>query len=185
MSAIQLGINRADSMRSLFRWLAPAPKPKPAVAQVVLPAPVPSRGKKILIVDDDALILKTVAMKLKGEGYATVTAADGAEAIRAARREKPDVILLDLSFPADVGGVAWDGFLIMAWLRRLEEAQNIPIIVISASDPAKYEQRFLSAGATAFFNKPIAFENLLPAIDRTIGPEAGKRSPRTSGDFQI
>jgi CheY-like chemotaxis protein len=184
MSAIQLGINRADSTRSLFKWLAPAPKPKPAVVKVA-PAPVPSRGKKILIVDDDEIILKTTAMKLEAEGYDVVTAAEGAEAIRAARREKPDLILLDLSFPSDVGAVIWDGFLIMSWLQRLEEARNIPVIIITAGESAKYRQRALSAGATAFFNKPIALEGLLSVIDRTIGPEAAKRSCPAAGDFQI
>src|SRR5438874_6015269 len=77
--------------------------------------------KKILIVDDSTIILKALSMKLKLAGYAVLTAQDGAEAVSLARREQPNLILLDISFPPDVahgGGVAWDGFLIMNWLLR-------------------------------------------------------------------
>ncbi|MEI9865127.1 MAG: response regulator [Limisphaerales bacterium] len=70
----------------------------------------PAKAKRILIVDDNEVILKTVSLKLQGAGYKVVTALDGAEAVAAVRREAPDLILLDISFPPDVGGVEWDGF---------------------------------------------------------------------------
>jgi CheY-like chemotaxis protein len=47
---------------------------------------------------------------LQGAGYRVVTAMDGSEAVAAARKENPDLILLDISFPPNVGGVEWDGF---------------------------------------------------------------------------
>src|SRR5213594_4756279 len=78
-------------------------------------------AKKILIVDDSIVILKTLSMKLKSSGYQVLTAADGATAVSTVRRERPDLILLDITFPPDVahgGGVAWDGFLIISWLQR-------------------------------------------------------------------
>src|SRR5512136_2500361 len=114
--------------------------------------------KKILVVDDNAVILKTISVKLAANGYNVVTAEDGGAAVSAVRREKPDLILLDISFPPDVahgGGVAWDGFLIMNWLRRLEEGKNVPIIVITGGDPAKCKDKALAAGATGFFRKPV------------------------------
>ena len=123
--------------------------------------------KKILVVDDNPVILKTMSMKLIANGYDVVTAEDGSGAVSAVRTQKPDLILLDLSFPPDVahgGGVAWDGFVIMTWLRRLEEAKNIPIIVITGSDPEKYKARALAAGATNFFHKPINNDDLLTVI---------------------
>jgi two-component system KDP operon response regulator KdpE len=131
--------------------------------------------KKILVVDDSPVILKALSMKLTAEGYDVLTAEDGGGAVNLARRGKPDLILLDISFPPDVahgGGVAWDGFLIMNWLRRMDELKNTPIVIITGSEPEKYKDRALAAGAVNFFHKPIENEELLAAIRRTLGDEA-------------
>ena len=66
-------------------------------------------NKKILLVDDDAVVLKALSIKLKGAGYEVIAAADGTKAVTAARSDKPDAIVLDLNFPDDFGTVAWDG----------------------------------------------------------------------------
>ena len=131
--------------------------------------------KKILVVDDNQVILRTMSMKLTSEGYDVVTAEDGSEAVSAVRRERPDLILLDISFPPDVahgGGLAWDGFLIMQWLRRLDEGKDIPIIVITGGDPVKYKDRALAAGAVSFFHKPIDNDELLAIVAHTLGKGA-------------
>ena len=136
--------------------------------------------KKILVVDDSLLILKLMSMKLTAHGYDVVTAEDGGTAVSTVRKEKPDLILLDISFPPDVahgGGVAWDGFLIMNWLRRLEEAKHIPIIVITGGDPATYKDRALAAGAVSFFHKPIDNDALLTVIRQTLGDGAVETQP--------
>ena len=129
-------------------------------------------SKKILVVDDDAVVSRRLSNKFKANGYAVLTAVDGSEAVSTARREKPDLIVLDITFPPDVahgGGVAWDGFLIIQWLRRLDEGKNIPIIVITGGDAAKYKDRALAAGALAFFHKPVDDEELLETIRTTLG----------------
>jgi CheY-like chemotaxis protein len=128
-------------------------------------------GKTILLVDDDPVILKSLSLKLNAKGYDVVTATDGSEAVSAVRTQNPDVILLDLTFPPDVahGGVAWDGFQIMQWLKRMEEAANIPIIVITGGDPAKYEARAREIGAAAFFHKPIDHDGLFGVISKALG----------------
>ena len=154
-------------------------------APCFVPSPVCSpldtmKRKKILVVDDNLVILKTMSMKLTANGYDVVTAEDGNAAVSAVRREKPDLILLDLSFPPDVahgGGVAWDGFLIMNWLRRLDEAKNIPIVVITGGDPAKCKDRALAAGAANFFHKPINNDELLTVISQTFEKAAGQAQP--------
>jgi len=141
--------------------------------------------KKILVVDDNRLILKTMSMKLTSNGYDVVTAEDGAAAVSSVRKEKPDLILLDLSFPTDAapgGGVPWDGFLIMNWLRRLEEARNIPIVVITGSDPAKCKERALAAGAAGFFHKPIDNDELLVLIGETLAKNTGETPPATDAN---
>jgi CheY-like chemotaxis protein len=127
--------------------------------------------KKILIVDDSAIILRALSMKLKSSGYDVLTAVDGSEAVAAARQQRPDLILLDLSFPPDVGhggGVPWDGFLIMDWLRRFDEAKTIPVIVITGGDPDKYKERALASGAVSYFQKPVDNEKLLSMIRQTL-----------------
>jgi CheY-like chemotaxis protein len=128
-------------------------------------------GKKILLVDDDPVILKSLSIKLNAKGYEVLTASDGSQAVSAARTLKPDLILLDLTFPPDVahGGGAWDGFQIMQWLKRMDEAANIPIVVITGGDPAKYEERARQLGATAFFHKPIDHDGLFDVISTALG----------------
>src|SRR5579863_885000 len=98
-------------------------------------------AKKILVVDDNEIVIKTITLKLQGAGYRVIVAMDGSEAVRLARQENPDLILLDISFPADVGGVPWDGFRIMEWFHRLESAKKIPIIVITGSEDPKTKDR--------------------------------------------
>jgi adenylate cyclase len=125
--------------------------------------------KKILVVDDNAIVVKTITLKLQGAGFQVVTAMDGSEGVAAARKETPDLILLDISFPPDVGGVPWDGFRIMEWFHRLETARKIPIIVITGSEDPKVRERATSAGAVAFFQKPIEHDDLLKVIRATLG----------------
>jgi CheY-like chemotaxis protein len=133
--------------------------------------------KKILVVDDNEVIVRTISMKLKANNYDVITALDGAEAVSAARRQLPDLILLDLSFPPEVSGVPWDGFQIIQWLRRLEEAKHIPIIVITGGDAAKYKDRAMAEGAIAFFHKPVNNDELLATIQKTLGENPAGSNP--------
>ncbi len=127
--------------------------------------------KKILVVDDNEVVLKTVSLKLQGCGYQIITAMDGTEAVAAARKESPDLILLDLSFPPDVDGVPWDGFRIMDWFHRLDSAKRIPIIVITGLEEMENKERAASSGAVAFFHKPINHDDLLKVVRETLeGP---------------
>jgi len=123
---------------------------------------------KILVVDDDQVILKTIRHKLERVGYRVATALDGTEAIAAIRVEKPDLILLDITFPPDVFGVPWDGFRIMEWLHHLDGPKKIPVIIITGGQEVKNKERALAAGAVAFFNKPINHDDLLKVIQETL-----------------
>jgi len=131
-------------------------------------------AKKILVVDDNAVVVKSLQMQLTKAGFSVVTATDGSEAISAVRKEKPDLIVLDISFPPDVaggGGIPWDGFLIMQWLRRLEEAKDTPVVIITGEDPAKYRPQALKLGATAFFSKPVVGVELVDVINKALAGE--------------
>src|ERR1700679_3442626 len=84
-------------------------------------------GKIILVVDDNEIVIKTISLKLQGAGFKVLSAMDGTEAVSMVRKENPDLILLDLTFPPEVMGVPWDGFRIMEWFGRLDAAKKIPL----------------------------------------------------------
>jgi len=134
-------------------------------------------AKKILIVDDDEIIIKTTSAKLKSHGYQATGALDATEAMSAVREDRPDLILLDISFPPDLG-VDWDGFKIMAWLRRMDEGRDIPVIIITGGDPARYKDRSLATGAVAFFNKPIQHDELLTVIAQVLRSDSAQAGAR-------
>jgi CheY-like chemotaxis protein len=164
--------------------LGPTPPATPPIAEQ-LRSKAPRLGysrKKILLVDDDLVLLKALSSKLQSFGFTVVTAAEGSQALNVTRREKPDVMLLDVHFPPDVahgGGVPWNGFLITQWLRRLEDARNTPVILISANDRAEYKQKASDVGAAAFLPKPIDSNLLLASINTALhqvnSPRLGRR----------
>ena len=144
-------------------------------AETAIPA-----GKKILVVDDDQIILKTLSIALISNGYQVFTAPDGPGAASIVSKERPDLILLDLLFPPDaanVGGALQDGFFIIEWLRRMGEAKDIPIIIISGDKSAKDKKNALATGAVGFFPKPIDRVALLATIRATLGEDAAGEAP--------
>src|SRR5262245_28926403 len=139
-------------------------------------------SRKILVVDDNKVILRTTSAKLKAAGYEVLTAEDGGSAIRQVRQLKPHLILLDLNFPPDVGhggGIPWDGFLILSWLRRSNGMEKVPVIVITGGDLNKYKDRWVEAGVKDIFLKPIDHDALLSAIRWNLD-EAGGEQGSTS-----
>ena len=127
--------------------------------------------KKILVVDDNLVIRKVVELKLKAGGYEVVTAKDGSAAVSSIHKEKPDLILLDILFPPDLteGGMSWDGFAIMRWLRNMMSGANdVPVIIISGTDPAKYRDRCLAAGAAAYLHKPLDMDELVATVHKVL-----------------
>jgi DNA-binding response OmpR family regulator len=145
------------------------------------PSPIPASARKILVVDDDAVVVKALSLKLSAKGFKVITAADASEAVLSVRKEKPDLILLDVTFPPDVGGVAWDGFRVVEWLHRLEESQRIPVIIISGGDREKYKGRLDAVGAVAFFQKPINYDELITTIHKTLDEWSAKARPSAGG----
>ena len=148
-----------------------ANQPSPRTATATAPS---LRRKKVLIADDDCILLKALSMKLINNGYEVMTTSDGPGTVSMARIGKPDLILLDINFPPNLAkgdGVCWDGLLIMDCLRRSEETKNTPIIVISGENPSQYREPSLAAGAVAFFHKPIRPDQLLPVIRRVLGED--------------
>lgn len=161
----------------------PAPntsEPEPAIA---LPGEVTGK-KKVLIVDDDAVIRQTTSAKLARAGYQVFTAADCSEAIATVGQERPEAIVLDLGFPADVAGggrISWDGFSLMHWLRGLENSRSARFIVITGSESLESEKRARAGGATDFFRKPIDHGLLLQVLQKELTQSASQEP----GNFEI
>jgi len=134
----------------------------PVVMALSLPA------QKILVVDDDPVVLKALFLALRSRGYEMFAAFDGPEAFSIARREKLDLILLDIFFPPDAAqsGNTWDAFLIIDWLRRTGVGHGIPIIVISGAEPEEFRERCVAAGAAGYFQKPVNLADLLDTIQQ-------------------
>jgi CheY-like chemotaxis protein len=92
-------------------------------------------GKKILIVEDEVVQLTALARRPKTAGFEIVAARDGLTAISTARKEVPDLILLDLGLPAG------DGFVVLQRLGMLINTGTIPIIVVSSRTPSAIAMR--------------------------------------------
>ena len=117
---------------------------------------------KILIIEDDLDLRRGLNLRLRASNYDTAFAADAVMALSIAKKEAPDLILLDLGLP---GG---DGFLVLERMKSIASLACTPVIVLSARDPKANEKRALDAGADAFFQKPVDNEVLLTAIQRAL-----------------
>jgi CheY-like chemotaxis protein len=185
--------NQTQKGSDTIRWLksifspgnnkSPADAATPAAAEVKN-TKAPRNGKTVLVVDDDPVFLKAATMKLDSEGYNVITALEGAEAIQTVRKTKPDLLVLDVNLQRDVSGVPWDGFSVIAWLRRFDDLKNIPVVIATSGDPANYTKKAFSAGASAFFHKRMDPRLLTTLVSRSL------QQPRlavagTAASFQI
>lgn len=102
---------------------------------------------KILLIEDDSLIVKIYTTRLKADGYEIVSAEDGEKGIEVAQHEKPDLILLDVMMPKV------DGFTVIQTLRADEQFKNTPIIMYSNLAQEAESKRAIEVGATEFITK--------------------------------
>ena len=145
--------------------------PANVISADLFPDPDPlAHGRKVLIVDDNAVVLKAFELKLRACGFEVFTALEGSSAVSVARQKRPDLIVLDINFPPDVGssGQQWNGFNILQWLRRFEEIACIPVIIITGTETPKARERALGAGAAGFFLKPINYDEFLVVAHRAM-----------------
>ena len=120
--------------------------------------------KKILVIEDDPDMRLALHVRLKANDFDVVHAGDAVASISEARKNGPDLILLDLGLP---GG---DGYVVMQRLKSNIQLSTIPIIVVSARDREANEARSLLAGAEAYLQKPVDNAVLLETIRRAICP---------------
>lgn len=115
-------------------------------------------GNKILVVDDEVVLLETLAYNLEMAGYQVSTAADGPGALELARREKPDLVILDLMLP----GI--DGLEVCRRLRRGDETAETLVLMLTAKSEEIDKVVGLEIGADDYVTKPFSKHELLARV---------------------
>ncbi len=120
-------------------------------------------AKKIMVVDDDAVLSEELAALLEDEGYRSVTFTSGFDAVEAARRAPPDLILLDLNLGLK------DGFEVAMDLRKEPATANIPILAMTGFyQGEKYTIFMESIGFRGCLMKPLDLDLLLARIEEIL-----------------
>ncbi len=102
---------------------------------------------KILIVEDEAFLQKALAEFLESEKFETIGALDGEKGLEMAKKEKPDLIILDIILPKK------DGYEVLAELKQDEETKNIPVILLTNLESPEDIQRAFEKGASTYLVK--------------------------------
>ncbi len=121
-----------------------------------------AENKKILVVDDEPDVLALLTLMLKSQGYNVITAIDGQEALEKARKEAPNLILLDVMLPK------MDGYKVARMLKFDENFSHIPIILLTAKIQEKDRQTGLEMGANEYMTKPFDTALLLAKVKETL-----------------
>jgi CheY-like chemotaxis protein len=131
------------------------------------PAAPAGKAGRILVIDDNPIIQRTMYFILRDRGYQVTMTGEIAEALQIVHKEAPHLILLDINFPPDAslgGGGVRDGFWALDWMRRMDELHGVPIVIISGDDPVTASPRAQAAGAAAYLHKPIDKETLVLTV---------------------
>jgi DNA-binding response OmpR family regulator len=125
-------------------------------------------GKKVLVVDDDTKTVELVRLYLNRDGYRVFTAGDGNEALRLARENHPDLIVLDLMLPGISG---------LEVCRILREESDVPIIMLTALTTDEDRLKGLDLGADDYVTKPFSPRELAARVRAVLRRLPGERGP--------
>ncbi|MGW5452596.1 response regulator transcription factor [Nocardia sp. NPDC003979] len=128
---------------------------------------------RILVVDDEPMIVELLSTSLRFQGFEVATAADGAAALDAARRFRPDALVVDVMMPG------MDGFTLLRRLRA--DGVQAPVLFLTARDQTEAKLTGLGLGADDYVTKPFSLEEVIARIRvilRRAGAVAPQRNPR-------
>ena len=117
---------------------------------------------KILITDDDPVIIELLQVNLEFEGYDVITAADGLEAVERAARDLPDLVILDIMMPR------MDGWTARAEMMKDPKTAEIPVIFLSARAQQADLRKGYESGVAAYVTKPFEPVELLDLIEQIL-----------------
>lgn len=119
--------------------------------------------KKVLIIDDEKLLVKSTCMALKYQGFETEGALDGPLGLDAAANSAPDIILLDIMMPG------MDGWQVLEKLKKQESTRGIPVVVFTAREQANGTALARERGAVDYVTKPFDMEELSEVLRKHLG----------------
>ncbi|KAF0846816.1 response regulator transcription factor [Nocardia caishijiensis] len=128
---------------------------------------------RILVVDDEPMIVELLSTSLRFQGFEVATAADGAAALDATRKFRPDALVVDVMMPG------MDGFTLLRRLRA--DGVMAPVLFLTARDQTESKLTGLGLGADDYVTKPFSLEEVIARIRvilRRAGAAASERSPR-------
>ena len=117
-------------------------------------------NKKILVVDDEVDLVKTIQFSLELEGYEVLVSYNGEDALSQARKEHPDLILLDIMLPK------LDGYRVCRLLKFDERYKHIPILMMTAKTQEKDKLMGKETGANEYITKPFDMEELMEKVKK-------------------
>jgi two-component system cell cycle response regulator DivK len=120
----------------------------------------PGEAKRVLIVEDNELNMKLFHDLLEAHGYRTLQTKDGMEALRLARRYRPDIILMDIQLP-EVSGLE-----VTKWIKEDDDLRSIPVIAVTAFAMKGDEEKIREGGCEDYIAKPISVAKFLQTIER-------------------
>ena len=123
-------------------------------------------NKKVLIIEDDAVQVRLLTVRLKAAGFDVAVASDAVQSVGAVRRERPDIVLLDIGLP---GG---DGYVVLKRLKALVHISAVPIIAVSGRTADTERERMLAAGADHYFEKPVNVDRLTARMRELLGGDS-------------
>jgi DNA-binding response OmpR family regulator len=129
---------------------------------VAIPS-APMAAPRILICDDDPVILRLLEVNLQLEGFHVLLAHHGEEALEVATRESPDLIVLDIMMPR------MDGYQTCRALKDQESTKDIPVIFLSAKAQASDVELGKSYGVDDYLTKPFDPDDLIEVVNRFVG----------------
>ncbi len=126
---------------------------------------------RILLVDDEPLIVKMLGRRLEAEGYEISIASDGQEALKKAQMDQPHLIILDLMLPK------LNGYEVCRLLKFDQKFKHIPIMMFTARTQEQDEKLGIECGADLYIRKPFKAHELLKQIYSLVPKETPDRSP--------
>ncbi|MFI5360939.1 MAG: ATPase, T2SS/T4P/T4SS family [Elusimicrobiota bacterium] len=140
----------------------PAPRPRRDDAQAVLPAAARPRAPRLLIVEDNEDYRRVLHYLFVSNGYSVVKAENGAEGLKAAREQVPDLAILDFEMPR------MNGYELLVELRRRDETRKLPVIFLTGAATRRH-LRDLGMDVARFLEKPIPNAELLKVVKELLG----------------
>lgn len=120
-----------------------------------------ARGKRVLLVDDDAEVLESMKTILESKGFEILVARDGNQGIQVAEKERPDLVVLDMMMPNR------SGLLVLESLRRTHPIP-LRVIMITANEGNRHKAYAEMLGADDYLRKPFPMDRLVASVERLL-----------------